>query len=44
MEILKIMEKSDVCDIKSARTCVSQKNFPTDVKLTICFELKVNNR
>ena len=35
IEILKITEKSDVCDIKSARICVSQKYFPTDVKLTI---------
>ena len=37
IEILKIMEKSGVCEIKSARTCVSQLYFPTDVKLTICF-------
>ena len=43
IEILKIMEKSDLCDIKTAHTWVSQKYFPTDVKLTICFEFKVNN-
>ena len=43
-EILKIEGKSDVCDIKSAHPCVSQKYFPTDVKLTLCFEFKVNNR